>query len=72
MGRVAVQGEPGWTAVRSLKRILEDAGADTSVEVDGARYPLMELLTGMVAELRRGLGVDRTARGDARRARQCQ
>jgi molecular chaperone DnaK (HSP70) len=53
-----VQGEPGWTAVRSLKRILEDAGADTSVEVDGARYPLMELLTGMIAELRRGLGVE--------------
>jgi molecular chaperone DnaK (HSP70) len=44
----AGQGEPGWTVVRSLKRILEDAGADTSVEVDGARYPLMELLTGML------------------------
>ena len=51
------QGEPGWTAVRSLKRILEDAGADTSVEVDGARYPLMELLTGMLDELRRGLAL---------------
>ena len=54
----SVQGEPGWTAVRSLKRILEDAGADTSVEVDGARYPLMELLTEMIAELKRGLGLD--------------
>ena len=52
-----VQGEPGWTAVRSLKRILEDAGAHTSVEVDGARYPLMELLTGMIADLRRGLSL---------------
>ena len=54
-----VQGEPGWTVVRSLKRILEDAGADTSVEVDGARYPLMELLTGMIGELRRGLASSR-------------
>ena len=54
----ALQGEPGWTAVRSLKRVLEDAGADTCVEVDGARYPLMELLTGMLGELRRGLKLE--------------
>jgi molecular chaperone DnaK (HSP70) len=53
-----VQGEPGWTVVRSLKRILEDAGPDTSLEVDGARYPLMELLTGMIGELRRGLAIE--------------
>ena len=54
----AVQGEPGWTAVRSLKRILEDAGAHTSVEVDGVRHPLMDLLTGMIAALRRALALE--------------
>jgi len=52
----AVQGEPDWTVVRSLKRVLEDAGADTCLEVDGASHPLMELLTGMTAELKRALG----------------
>src|SRR5206468_4816936 len=36
----------------------EDAGAETSVTVDGTRYPLMELLAGMIDELRRGLGVE--------------
>lgn len=53
-----VQTEPGWTTVRSLKRVLEDAGADTAVEVDGARYPLMDLLAGLAADLRRGLGAE--------------
>ncbi len=53
-----VQGEPGWTVVRSLKRMLEEAGADTWVEVDGARYPLMDLLTGMITEFRRALGLE--------------
>jgi molecular chaperone DnaK (HSP70) len=51
-----VQAEPGWTVVRSLKRVLEDAGTETCLEVDGARYPLMDLLTGMTTELRRALG----------------
>jgi molecular chaperone DnaK (HSP70) len=53
----AVQGEPGWTVVRSLKRVLEDAGTETCLEVDGACYPLMDLLTGMTTELRRALGL---------------
>jgi molecular chaperone DnaK (HSP70) len=51
------QGEPGWTVVRSLKRLLEDAGTETSLDVDGTRYPLMDLLTGMTTELRRALGL---------------
>ena len=54
----SMQAEPGWTVVRSLKRVLEDAGVDTSVEIDGVRHPLMELLTGMLRELRRALAVD--------------
>jgi molecular chaperone DnaK (HSP70) len=52
------QGEPGWTVVRSLKRVLEDAGTETSLDVDGTRHPLMDLLTGMTTELRRALGLD--------------
>ena len=50
------QGEPGWTVVRSLKRVLADAGTETRLDVDGSRYPLMDLLTGMTTELRRALG----------------
>jgi molecular chaperone DnaK (HSP70) len=53
----AVQGEPGWTVVRSLKRVLEDAGADTSLEVDGRSYRVLDLLTGMTSELKRTLGL---------------
>jgi molecular chaperone DnaK (HSP70) len=53
----AVQGEPGWTVVRSLKRVLEDAGTETCLDVDGARYPLMDLLTGMTTALRCALGL---------------
>src|SRR5262249_60311765 len=34
----AVQGEPGWTVIRSLKRVLADAGPETYLDVDGARY----------------------------------
>jgi molecular chaperone DnaK (HSP70) len=50
-----VQGEPGWTVVRSLKRLLEDAGPQTTVELDGAGYPLMELVTGLIAQFGRAL-----------------
>src|SRR6266705_6290575 len=53
----AVQGEPGWTVLRSLKRVLEDAGADTGLEVDGRSHPLLDLLTGMTSELKRALGL---------------
>jgi molecular chaperone DnaK len=56
-GAWAVQGEPGWTVVRSLKRVLADAGTETQLDVDGARYTLMDLLTGMTTELRRALGL---------------
>src|SRR5262245_47383164 len=54
----AMHGEPGWTVVRSLKRILEDAGPDTSVDVDGVRHPLMELLTEMIGEFKRALALE--------------
>src|SRR5215471_16910514 len=54
----AVQAEPGWTVVRSLKRVLEDAGPDTALELDGERYPLLDLVTGLAVELRRALALD--------------
>ncbi len=53
----AMQAEPGWTVVRSLKRLLEDAGPETSVDVDGARFSLMDLLTGMIERMRRALSL---------------
>jgi molecular chaperone DnaK (HSP70) len=52
-----VQGEPGWTVIRSLKRVLADAGPDTCLDVDGARYRVMDLLTGLITEFRRALGL---------------
>lgn len=46
------QQEPEWTVVRSLKRILEDAGPRTAVEIDAERVPLMTLLAGMARALK--------------------
>src|SRR5215471_11991772 len=53
----AMQAEPGWTVARSLKRLLEDAGPETSVDVDGARFSLMDLLIGMIEHMRRALSL---------------
>ncbi|HYB43846.1 MAG TPA: Hsp70 family protein [Candidatus Methylomirabilis sp.] len=52
----ALQGDPEWTIVRSLKRLLEDAGPETELEVDGVRHPLLPLLAGMAGALRHALG----------------
>lgn len=49
------QSEPGWTVVRSLKRLLEDAGPQTCVDIAGGRYRLLDLLASMAATLRRSL-----------------
>src|SRR5262249_25836843 len=57
-GAWSVQGEPGWTVIRSLKRVLADAGPKTFLDIDGARYQLLDLLTGMLSQLRRTLGFD--------------
>src|ERR1700684_3246209 len=51
----AMQGEPGWTMVRSLKRYLDDAGPQTELDIGGAIIPLAELMTGLVSALRRAL-----------------
>ena len=51
----AVQTDPGWTVLRSLKRHLEDAGPQTRLAVDGFEIPLTELLGGLTAALYREL-----------------
>jgi molecular chaperone DnaK (HSP70) len=51
----ALQGEPGWTIVRSLKRYLEDAGPQSQLDLGGAVVPLTELMTGLVGALRDAL-----------------
>jgi molecular chaperone DnaK (HSP70) len=49
------QAQLGWTVVRSIKRLMEDAGPETRVEIAGIQVPLMELLVGLASEIRRGL-----------------
>src|ERR1700730_2389068 len=51
----AMQGEPGWTIVRSLKRYLEDAGPQTQLDLGGTVVPLADLMSGLVGSLRQGL-----------------
>ena len=46
------QQEPDWILVRSLKRVLEDAGPATELELGDTRVPLMALLRGMAETLR--------------------
>lgn len=50
-----VQGEPGWTIIRSLKRYLEDAGPETVLEAGGVSVSLAELMLGLVVTLRQSL-----------------
>lgn len=50
-----LQAEPGWTIVRSLKRILADAGPQTEIELGDAVLPLRTLLGEMTAALRTAL-----------------
>src|SRR5579872_128083 len=49
------QSEPGWTVLRSLKRLLENAGPQTKLEVEGHAFGLSELLTEMASRLKRSL-----------------
>jgi hypothetical protein len=51
----AVQTDPGWTVLRSLKRHLEDAGPQSRLSVDGLEIPLTELLGGLTAALHQEL-----------------
>ena len=51
----AMQGEPGWTMIRSLKRYLEDAGPPTQLDIGGTLIPLSDLMCGLVGALRQAL-----------------
>jgi molecular chaperone DnaK (HSP70) len=51
----ALQAEPGWTIIRSLKRCLEHAGPETLLEGPTGRVPLSELMLGLTTALRKAL-----------------
>jgi molecular chaperone DnaK len=51
----AVRHEPGWSVLRSFKRLLNDAGPRTEVNLAGRNYPLAELLAGFLAQLKSDL-----------------
>ncbi|MEO8027239.1 MAG: Hsp70 family protein [Bryobacteraceae bacterium] len=48
----AAQAEPDWTVIRSIKRLLDDAGPDTRIDTGGSPVPMMELLAALCDALR--------------------
>jgi molecular chaperone DnaK len=51
----AVRHQPGWSVLRSFKRLLNDAGPGTAVHLAGRNYRLADLLTGFLAQLKNDL-----------------
>ena len=51
----AAQFEPGWTVIRSIKRVLEGAGPYSSIEIGGRAWPLVDVLASMTEALRHAL-----------------
>lgn len=51
----AVRHEPGWSVLRSFKRLLNDAGPHTEVTLAGRGHRLADLLAGFLARLRSDL-----------------
>ena len=51
----ALAGDPEWRLLRSLKRLLHDAGPETELEVGGRRLGLLELLVAQLEHLRHAL-----------------
>src|SRR6267378_1040901 len=49
------RAEPGWTVLRSFKRLLADAHPDTEVRIGNRAVLLADLLTGVLAHLRQEL-----------------
>jgi molecular chaperone DnaK (HSP70) len=45
------QGDESWTVVRSIKRLLEDAGPQTQLDLGDLRVPLNDLLQGLTQAL---------------------
>ena len=48
----AVRHDPDWSLLRSFKRLLNDAGPTTTVELAGRRHRLADLFTGLLAQLK--------------------
>ncbi|OBI54889.1 Hsp70 family protein [Mycobacterium sp. E787] len=51
----AVRHEPGWSVLRSFKRLLNEAGPQTEVTLAGRSHRLADLLTGFLAQLKSDL-----------------
>jgi len=51
----AFRQEPGWSVLRSFKRLLNEAGPQTVVSLAGRDHRLADLLAGFLAQLRRDL-----------------
>lgn len=51
----AARHTPGWSVLRSFKRLLDSAGPDTEVTLAGHSYPVPDLLTGFLTQLRSDL-----------------
>jgi molecular chaperone DnaK (HSP70) len=51
----AVRREPGWSVLRSIKRLLNEAGPQTEVNLAGRDYRLADLLAGFLAQLKSDL-----------------
>jgi len=47
-----LQGQPGWTILRSLKRLLRDAGPETVLEIGGQFLEIRQLLRELMESLR--------------------
>src|ERR1700722_9214965 len=50
-GAAADRRHPDWSVLRSFKRLLNDAGPTTSVELSGRRYLLAALFAGFLTQL---------------------
>jgi molecular chaperone DnaK len=48
----AVRRETGWSVLRSVKRLLNQAGPQTEVSLAGRNYRLVDLLVGLLAQLK--------------------
>jgi molecular chaperone DnaK len=50
-----VRHHPDWSVLKSFKRLLNDAGPTTTVDLAGRRYRLAELFAGFLGRLRSDL-----------------
>ncbi|WP_068175934.1 Hsp70 family protein [Mycobacterium sp. UM_CSW] len=51
----AVRHEPGWSVLRSFKRLLNEAGPQTEIHLAGRDHRLADLLTGFLEQLKSDL-----------------